>query len=218
MRLLCSVRHGKECALAGLLPDGCRQGAQRLHGGVGIVAVFVAEAAVGELIGQELVENAMTVFHKAAVVHGNPQRAERQNNLRAGLGAGVAPGGVAAVVVLQFEQPLHAERDCVLDRRVRLVGRERLQNHCGHIGVGFFRADCPAAVGELLAEHKIDIHFARRLRFACFRLRNFIIAAVERQQHVGGRCDARLGCSVVIGQRGKQMIACHVRRVFSDGS
>ena len=41
--------------------------------------------------------------------------------------------------------------------------------------------------------------------------------AVSELPHPGAADDWAV-ISVVIGQRGKQMIACHVRRVFSDGS
>ena len=146
MRHFLHICHREKRRLAACLPGGRRKRAERLHGCVRVEAVVVAEAAVGELIGQELIENALAVFHKAAVVHRDSQRAEREHDLRAGLGRRVAPRAVATVVILKRGQPGHAEGDRILNRGALLIGRERLQNHRRHIGVRFLRADGPAAV------------------------------------------------------------------------
>ena len=74
------------------------------------------------------------------------QRAEREHDLRAGLGAFIAPGGIAAVVILKRREPVYAEGNCIFDRGALLIGRERLQNHRRYVGVRFLRADGPAAV------------------------------------------------------------------------
>ena len=211
------ICHREKRRLAACLPGGRRKRAERLHGRVRVEAVVVAEAAVGELIGQELIENALAVFHKAAVVHRDPQRAEREHDLRAGLGAIIAPGGIAAVVILKRREPVYAEGNCIFDRGALLIGCERLQNHRRHIGVRFLRADGPAAVRELPTEHEINIHRARGLRFTFLYGRNFVVSAVERQQHVGCRCDPGLGRRIVIGKRREQVIARDVPRIFADG-
>ena len=211
------ICHREKRGFTACLPDCRRKRAERLHGRVRVEAVVVAEAAVRELIGQELIENALAVFHKAAVVHRDPQRAEREHDLRAGLGAFIAPGGIAAVVILKSREPVYAEGNCIFDRGALLIGCERLQNHRRYVGVRFLRADGPAAVRELPTEHEINIHRPRGLRFTFLYGRNFIISAVERQQHVGCRCDPGLGRRIVIGKRRKQIIACDIPRIFADG-
>ena len=137
------------------------------------------KAAVGLAVGQQILNQPVTIFYKAAVVQRNTQLTERDNDLRRRFRVDGAPRRKTAIAILRFGKEGQGFIRRGLDRRLALIFCQRLQDHCRHIRVGIACVvERPAPVLLLAVQNFINKQLSCRLCFCGGIFRNRIIPGI----------------------------------------
>ena len=175
---------------------------------------------------QEIVQYRVAVFHKAPIVQGDAQLAQRHQDLRGALGAGHTLALKAAIGVLP---PAHAGEGflrCLGHGALILIPGKGLQGHAGDVRVGGIIAgglqlraavQAPAPVRELTRQDPVHIHLPGGLGLGLGIFRDLISAAVQSDERPDGAVEALPDGPFIVPQGGEQIVPGHIGGVCADG-
>ena len=171
-------------------------------------------AALLHIEGQQGVHSGLAVLDKAGVGIGiDAPRGGGHDHLRDALGVDAAPGGIAAVILLDRGQLGKSALGSSCHLRLILIIDQRLQRHSRDIGIRLSAAQRPAAAGQLLAEDIVNTLLADG------GVGGGIVVRIQRNQREDGAVDPLLGDPLhslrAVGL--DEIPVSHAGGIFADG-